>query len=100
MNYFIWPEGEIELVLSLQQQFIILMSIPSQRLFLVTYYLSVSKVFDTSMWGQLSCHGRKYLQTIFTIEIIFKILAASSCMIDFFCKSMATSNFCDDEKST
>ena len=28
-----------------------------------------------------------------------KILAASTCMIDFFCKSMAASNFCDDGKS-
>ena len=36
--------------------------------------------------------------TMFIIEILIKVLAASSCMIDFFCKSMAASNFCDDGK--
>ena len=49
--------------------------------------------------SRLSCHGRKHSQTIFTIEIFIKILAASTCMIDFFCKSMAASNFCDEKKS-
>ena len=34
----------------------------------------------------------------FTKEILIKILAVSSCIIDFFCKSMAASNFCDDIK--
>ena len=43
--------------------------------------------------------AEKHSQTIFTIEILIKILAASTCMIDFFCKSMAASNFCDDSKS-
>ena len=43
--------------------------------------------------------GRKHLQTIFTIENLIKILAASTCMTDFFCKSMAASNFCDHTKS-
>ena len=42
---------------------------------------------------------RKHSQTIFTIEILIKILAASICMVDFFCKSMAASNFCDERKS-
>ena len=49
--------------------------------------------------GGLSCHGRKHSQTIFTIEILIKILTASFCMIEFFCRSMAVSNFCDDWKS-
>ena len=49
--------------------------------------------------SRLSCHGRKHSQTIFTIEIPIKILAASTWMIDFFCKSMAASNFCDERKS-
>ena len=35
----------------------------------------------------------------FTIEVLNKILAASTCMIDFFCKSMTASNFCDERKS-
>ena len=42
---------------------------------------------------------QKHSRTIFAIEILIKMLAASSCMIDFFCKSMAASNFCDDRKS-
>ena len=50
--------------------------------------------------SRLSCHGRKHSQTIFTIEILIKILAASTCMIDFFCKNMAASKFCDERKST
>ena len=32
-------------------------------------------------------------------EILVKILAESTWMIDFFCKNMAASNFCDDRKS-
>ena len=43
-------------------------------------------------------HGRKHSQTIFTIEILIKILVASTCMIDFFGRTMATSDFCDDRK--
>ena len=35
----------------------------------------------------------------FTTEILIKILAASTCMIDFFCKSMAAAIYCDDRKS-
>ena len=38
--------------------------------------------------GQFACHGRKHLQTIFTIEIYINSLAASVCMIDFFCKTL------------
>ena len=45
--------------------------------------------------GRLCCQGRKHQQPIFTI----KIFTASTCMIDFFCKSMAGSNFCDERKS-
>ena len=33
-------------------------------------------------------------------EILIKILAASTCKIDFFSRSIAASNFCDDRKST
>ena len=33
-------------------------------------------------------------------KILIKILAASSCMIDFFCKSMAASNFSNDRITT
>ena len=43
---------------------------------------------------------RKHAQTISTIEMLIKILAVSSCMVNFFCKSMAASNFCDERKST
>ena len=65
-----------------------LSSPPSKAMFIVLQVLS-----------RLSCHGRKHSQTIFTIEILIKILAASTCMIDFFCKSMAASKFCDERKS-
>ena len=37
--------------------------------------------------------------TFFAIEIAIKILAASICMIGFFCKNMAATNFFDDKKS-
>ena len=37
---------------------------------------------------------QKILADNFTIKILIKILAANICMIDFFCKSMAASNFC------
>ena len=37
--------------------------------------------------------------TFFTIEIPIKILAASICMIGFFCENMAARNFFDDKKS-
>ena len=33
--------------------------------------------------SRLSYHGRKHLHTIFTIEILIKILVASICMIEF-----------------
>ena len=62
----------------------------------------LQEIFATDMlraFRQAFCHGRKHSQTIFTIEILIKILAASPCMIGFFCKSMAASNFCDDRKS-
>ena len=49
--------------------------------------------------GQLSCHGRKQSQIIFTIEILNKILAASTWMSNFFCKSIPASNFCHDRNS-
>ena len=49
--------------------------------------------------GWLSCHGREHSQTIFTIEILNEILDTSSCIIDFFCKSMTASNLCDDKRS-
>ena len=49
--------------------------------------------------GRLSCHRRKHSQTISTIEILNEILVASTCMIDFICKSMAASNFCECRKS-
>ena len=49
--------------------------------------------------SRLSYHGRKHLHTISTIEILIKILAASICMIDLFCKSMAASNLWDERKS-
>ena len=35
----------------------------------------------------------------FTITILIRILAASTCTSDFFCKGMAASNFCYDRKS-
>ena len=38
---------------------------------------------------------RQFLQ----LEILIKMLAASTCMIEFFCKSMAASNFCNERKS-
>ena len=34
----------------------------------------------------------------FTVEALIKILAASTCMIDFFHKNKAASIFCDDRK--
>ena len=37
--------------------------------------------------------------TFFVIEIPIKILAASICMIGFFCKNMTAINFFDDKKS-
>ena len=37
---------------------------------------------------------------LFTIEIPIKILAASTCMIDFFSENIVASNFWDDRKST
>ena len=49
--------------------------------------------------SRLSCHCRKHSQTFFTTEILIKILAASTCMIDFFCKSMAATIYCDDRRS-
>ena len=36
---------------------------------------------------------------IFTTEVLIRILAANTCMIDFFCESTAASNFCNDRKS-
>ena len=39
------------------------------------------------------------LADIFTTESLVKILAASTCMIDLFCKSMAATIYCDDRKS-
>ena len=62
----------------------------------------LQEIFATDMlraFRPAFCHGRKHSQTIFTIEILIKILAASPCMIGFFCKSMVASNFCDDRKS-
>ena len=58
-----------------------------------------SGLYVTNALGRFSCHGRKSSQTIFTIEILIKILAASACTIDFFCNSVAVSNFCDERKS-
>ena len=49
--------------------------------------------------SRLSYHGRKHLHTIFTIEILIKILVASICMIDLFCKDMAASNLRDERTS-
>ena len=37
--------------------------------------------------------------TSFAIEIPIKFLAASICMIGFFCKNMAATNFFNDKKS-
>ena len=34
--------------------------------------------------GRFSCHGRKHSQTMFTTEDPIKILAASTCKVDFF----------------
>ena len=42
---------------------------------------------------------QKHSQTIFTVEILIRTLAARTRMIDFFCKSMASSNFCYDWNS-
>ena len=50
-------------------------------------------------YGWLSCHGRKHSQTIFTIEIPIKILAPSTCMIDFLCENMVARSLCNDRKS-
>ena len=52
-----------------------------------------------SLSGRLPCHSRKHLQTISTTEILFNILAASICMMDFFFKSKPASNFCNERKS-
>ena len=49
--------------------------------------------------SRFSYHGRKHLHTIFTIEILINVLAASIHMIDLFCKSVAVSNFWDERKS-
>ena len=69
--------------------------------FLTAFYWSFIYVcFTSGILGRLSCHGKKHSQTILTIESIIKLLAASTFMIDFFCKSMVASNFCDDRKST
>ena len=68
--------------------------------FLTAFYMPFIYVcFTSGILGRLSCHGKKQSQTILTIESIIKLLAASTFMIDFFCKSMASSNFCDDRKS-
>ena len=56
----------------------------------------------TGASGQLSCYGRKPSETIFTNDFSSKYCLqalSSSCMTDFFCKSMAASNFYDDRKS-
>ena len=55
------------------------------------------KIFN--MIKPVSCYGRNHSQTIFAREIPIKILAASSCMTDFFCENIASSNFCDNRKS-
>ena len=57
------------------------------RFFLEIFPLCQLQIFIMFL-SRLSCHGRKHSQTIFTIEILIKILAASTCIIDFFCKSM------------
>ena len=52
----------------------------------------------SNLTGFPSCHGINHSQTIFTIGILIKILAASTCVIDFFCKNTAASSFCGDSK--
>ena len=47
--------------------------------------------------GRLSCDGRNHSQAIFTTGILLKISTARS-IIDFFCKNIAASIFCDDRK--
>ena len=42
---------------------------------------------------------QKTLTERFLVDSPLKILAASTYMIDFFCKSTAASNFCNDRKS-
>ena len=50
---------------------------------------------------QFSSHGRNQSQTIFAIRILMlKILAASNYIIDFFCKNIPVSSFCDNRKFT
>ena len=68
--------------------------------FLTAFYWPFIYVcFTSGSLGRLSCHCKKHSQTILTIESLIKILAASTCMVDFFCKIMVASNFCNDKKS-
>ena len=61
----------------------------------------ITTTWRPSIAGQLEKHVLKPMLAIPTtyMETRLKILVTSSCMIDFFCKSMAVSNFCDERKS-
>ena len=50
------------------------------------------------MLGRLSCHSGNLSQTIFTMRIQSKMIGASTCMIDFLCKNISVSSFCDDRR--
>ena len=49
-------------------------------------------------FGQFSFHGRNHSQTIFTTGMLIKMLAASTCIVDFFRKNIAASSFYNDRK--
>ena len=62
------------------------------QVILAAKFLLLKMATSCSCYNRKSCLGRKHSQTIFTIEILIKILSASTCMIVFFCRNMAASN--------